>query len=316
MTLFVGGHCLITGMPGTAKTLLVRTLCAGAGPGVPAHPVHAGPDAVGHHRHRHHRRRAGHGPPHVDLRPGPDFRATCCSPTKSTARRPRRSRRCSKPCRNARARCAATSTRSSRRSSCSPRRTRSSSKARIRCPKRSSTASLFNVLLDYLTAEQEVKVVDRPPPRISPQGRSRDHGRRDSRVPEAGAQVPIAESVANYAVTWCAPRAPRPDRRRTRQEVRPLRRQRPRHAVPGAGRQGARADAAGRYHVTDEDIRALALPVLRHRVLTNYQAESDGMTTRTMSDEIWCDARSEEERRERAAQRKTRRRDGSTCNAA
>jgi MoxR-like ATPase len=34
----------------------------------------------------------------------------------------------------------------------------------------------------------------------------------------------------------------------------------------------------GRYHVNEEDIKALALPVLRHRVLTNYQAESDGMT--------------------------------------
>jgi len=38
----------------------------------------------------------------------------------------------------------------------------------------------------------------------------------------------------------------------------------------------ARALMAGRYHVTGEDLRALALPVLRHRVLTNYQAESDG----------------------------------------
>ena len=40
----------------------------------------------------------------------------------------------------------------------------------------------------------------------------------------------------------------------------------------------ARALMAGRYHVTEEDLRALALPVLRHRVLTNYQAESDGKT--------------------------------------
>jgi len=38
----------------------------------------------------------------------------------------------------------------------------------------------------------------------------------------------------------------------------------------------ARALMAGRYHVTGEDLRVLALPVLRHRVLTNYQAESDG----------------------------------------
>jgi MoxR-like ATPase len=40
----------------------------------------------------------------------------------------------------------------------------------------------------------------------------------------------------------------------------------------------ARALMEGRYHVTRDDIRHLALPVLRHRVLTNYFAESDGMT--------------------------------------
>nr|NIW23869.1 AAA domain-containing protein [Gammaproteobacteria bacterium] len=31
LTLLVGGHCLITGMPGTAKTLLVRTLAVALG---------------------------------------------------------------------------------------------------------------------------------------------------------------------------------------------------------------------------------------------------------------------------------------------
>ena len=40
----------------------------------------------------------------------------------------------------------------------------------------------------------------------------------------------------------------------------------------------ARALMQNRYHVTEEDLRALALPVLRHRMLTNYQAESDGMS--------------------------------------
>jgi MoxR-like ATPase len=40
----------------------------------------------------------------------------------------------------------------------------------------------------------------------------------------------------------------------------------------------ARALMEGRYHVNEDDLRALAPPVLRHRVLTNYQAESDGMT--------------------------------------
>ena len=34
----------------------------------------------------------------------------------------------------------------------------------------------------------------------------------------------------------------------------------------------------GRYHVTNEDIRKMALPVLRHRVLCNYYAESENMS--------------------------------------
>jgi MoxR-like ATPase len=41
----------------------------------------------------------------------------------------------------------------------------------------------------------------------------------------------------------------------------------------------ARALMAGRYHVSFEDIRALAYPVLRHRVLLNFHAESERITT-------------------------------------
>ena len=40
----------------------------------------------------------------------------------------------------------------------------------------------------------------------------------------------------------------------------------------------ARALMTGRFHVSVEDLRALVLPVLRHRVLTNFHAESDGLT--------------------------------------
>ena len=41
----------------------------------------------------------------------------------------------------------------------------------------------------------------------------------------------------------------------------------------------ARALTKGRYHVTFEDIQALAQPVLRHRVLTNFHAESEGKSS-------------------------------------
>src|SRR5436305_12284600 len=48
----------------------------------------------------------------------------------------------------------------------------------------------------------------------------------------------------------------------------------------------ARALTQGRYHVSYEDIRALAHPVLRHRVLTNFRAESEGITTDSIVDEL------------------------------
>jgi MoxR-like ATPase len=41
----------------------------------------------------------------------------------------------------------------------------------------------------------------------------------------------------------------------------------------------ARALMQKRYHVTHEDVASLTLPVMRHRVLTNYFAESDGVDT-------------------------------------
>ena len=48
----------------------------------------------------------------------------------------------------------------------------------------------------------------------------------------------------------------------------------------------ARALTSGRYHVSFEDIRALAHPVLRHRVLTNFHAQSEGVTTDAIIDRL------------------------------
>ena len=48
----------------------------------------------------------------------------------------------------------------------------------------------------------------------------------------------------------------------------------------------ARALNEGRYHVNFEDIRALAHPVLRHRVLTNFHAMSEGVTTDQIVDRL------------------------------
>lgn len=40
----------------------------------------------------------------------------------------------------------------------------------------------------------------------------------------------------------------------------------------------ARALTRGRYNVTEEDIKSLAKPVLRHRIVNNYAAEAEGLS--------------------------------------
>ncbi len=42
----------------------------------------------------------------------------------------------------------------------------------------------------------------------------------------------------------------------------------------------------GRYCVSMEDLRSVALPVLRHRILTNFSAEADGITTDTVIERL------------------------------
>ena len=48
----------------------------------------------------------------------------------------------------------------------------------------------------------------------------------------------------------------------------------------------ARAVTRGRYHVSLDDVRAVAHPVLRHRVLTNFHAESEGVKTDQIVDRL------------------------------
>jgi MoxR-like ATPase len=43
---------------------------------------------------------------------------------------------------------------------------------------------------------------------------------------------------------------------------------------------------AGRFHVSPDDIRALAHPTLRHRVLLGYRAEADGVTVDSVIDRL------------------------------
>jgi MoxR-like ATPase len=88
-------------------------------------------------------------------------------------------------------------------------------------------------------------------------------------------QIPVAESVVRYAVNLV--RATRPADKSAPDFVRTwlnygasLRASQ--YLILGGK---ARAVIQGRYNVSVDDIRYLALPVLRHRILTNFHAESE-----------------------------------------
>ncbi len=65
-------------------------------------------------------------------------------------------------------------------------------------------------------------------------------------------------------------------------------------AGPRAGQfliQGGKAIAAmdGRFSIAVDDIRRVAIPVLRHRLSTNFQAQADGMTTEKIIEKLLKD---------------------------
>ena len=135
--LLTGGHVLLEGVPGLAKTLTVRTLCDAIQREVLAHPVHARPAAGRPDRHRHLQPAERASSPPSSARSS----RTWCSPTRSTARRPRCRARCSRRCRSGRSRSATRPIPLPARSWSWRRRTRSSRRAPTRCPRRRSTAS-------------------------------------------------------------------------------------------------------------------------------------------------------------------------------
>jgi MoxR-like ATPase len=138
---------------------------------------------------------------------------------------------------------------------------------------------LFNVLLDYLSDDDELAVVDRFTTRVDiPAVKPCTTAEEIVRFQWLVRQVPVAESVNRYAVDLV--RATRPGEDDAPDVIK-------RYVNFGASVRAtmflnlaAKASALldGRYHVTKDDVRNMALPVLRHRVLCNYFAESDNMT--------------------------------------
>jgi MoxR-like ATPase len=136
---------------------------------------------------------------------------------------------------------------------------------------------LLNVFIDYLPEEEEVRVVSETTRRTDTQSNPVFNAEEVLRIQSVVRKVPVADSVVRYAVRLAA--ASRPGQAGTPDFVNEW-------VNWGAGlRAGqalilggkARALLQGRAHVTPDDIKALAVPVLRHRILPNFKAEAEGV---------------------------------------
>ncbi len=137
---------------------------------------------------------------------------------------------------------------------------------------------MFNVVIDYLPEDDEVAVVKQTTARAAAPIEPLFTGEDVLRFHDIVRKVPIAEDLIRMAVQLAA--LSRPGQKNTPDFVAQF-------VSWGAGTRAAqflvlgakaRALLKGRAHVTPEDIRALAAPVLRHRILVNYRAEAEGIT--------------------------------------
>ncbi|WP_420816138.1 AAA family ATPase [Longimicrobium terrae] len=137
---------------------------------------------------------------------------------------------------------------------------------------------MFDIRLDYPSAEEEVEILrattgvaDAPVQRVL-------DAERIMTLQRWTREVPVADNVFRYAASLV--RATRPTGPDAHEDVKRWIRW---GAGPRAGQAlilGAKANAllSGRFHVTPDDIRRVAAPVLRHRVLVNFHAEAEGVT--------------------------------------
>ncbi len=134
---------------------------------------------------------------------------------------------------------------------------------------------LFNTILDYLSADEEMQVIGLTTTTEVAQAETVTNAAEILSFQQLVRMVPIADSVARYAIELV--RATR----HTAEEAPEFIRQYVNYGASVRAAQflvlaaKARALMNHRYHVSYEDIRALTIPVLRHRILLNFHAESD-----------------------------------------
>jgi MoxR-like ATPase len=137
---------------------------------------------------------------------------------------------------------------------------------------------MLNVVIDYLPQADEVTVVERTTSTAKETIEPLFSGEDVEQFHDMVRNVPVAKEMIEYAVRLSA--STRPHREGTPGFINDW-------VSWGAGTRAsqylilgakARAVLKGRSHVTKEDIQSLAGPVFRHRVLINYRAEAEGVS--------------------------------------
>ena len=272
--LFVGGHCLITGLPGTAKTLLVRTMAQTLGlvfkriqftPDLMPSDI-TGTDIIEEDNTT--------GRRTWTFVPGPIFANVLLADeinrtppkTQSALLEAMQERACT--------------VRGHNYALPSPFFVLATQnpielEGTYALPEAQLDRFLFNILLDYLNSDEELKVVDLTTVTTIAQADAVTNDKEILDFQQLVRMVPIGESVARHAIDLV--RVTRPRDENAPDFVQ-------KYVNYGGSVRAAqflvlsakaRALMKGRYHVTYEDIRSLYIPVLRHRILLNFHAESD-----------------------------------------
>ena len=145
---------------------------------------------------------------------------------------------------------------------------------------------MFNIIIDYMPEADELAVVRETTAIQDPRFEHAVSGADIVAFQQLVRRVPVAEPVLQYAVDLV--RASRP----SADGGLPFITQWVSYGASVRAAQylvlggKARALMQGRYHVTFEDIKMLAHPVLRHRILTNFHAESERVTTDSLIEQL------------------------------
>ena len=149
---------------------------------------------------------------------------------------------------------------------------------------------LFKVMVPFPSEEDLVAIMDRTTGAEAPSVGKVTNAAEIVEMQRVTRAVPIAPHITAYAVSLLA--ATHPDQPRAPELVRDYVRYggspRGAQALVTAGKIYALLD--GRFNVSTDDIRAVALPALRHRIILNFEGEAEGITTeaavRTILDSV------------------------------